>query len=123
MLYGKTELLEAMPPYQGGGDMIRRVTFEKTEYNVLPHKFEAGTPNMAGVIGLSAAIDYLNRLGIHNIFKHEDELLSYATAALNKIPGLRFIGTAPEKVGVISFVMDCAHPHDIGTVFALVLAV
>ena len=116
VLYGKTDLLEAMPPYQGGGDMIRRVTFEKTEYNLLPHKFEAGTPNMAGVIGLGAAIDYLNHLGMDHISEHETELLSYALGALKAIPGLRFVGTAPEKIAVISFVMDCAHPHDIGTV-------
>jgi len=116
VLYGKTDLLDAMPPYQGGGDMISRVTFEKTEYNVLPHKFEAGTPNMAGVIGLGAAIDYLNRIGMDNIFNHEEELLSYAMDALKAIPGIRFIGTALEKVAVISFVMDCAHPHDIGTI-------
>jgi len=116
VLYGKEKWLNAMPPYQGGGDMIRRVTFEKTEYNVPPYKFEAGTPNMAGVIGLGAAIDYVNRLGLDNIAQHESALLSYATSELEKISGLRIIGTATEKVGVISFTMDCAHPHDIATI-------
>lgn len=116
VLYGKSDLLESMPPYQSGGDMISRVTFEKTEYNALPHKFEAGTPNMAGVIGLGAAIDYLNKVGMDNLVEHENELLLYATDALQTIPGLKIIGNAPNKIGVISFVMESAHPHDIGTI-------
>lgn len=116
VLYGKTRLLEAMPPYQGGGDMISSVTFEKTIYNVIPHKFEAGTPNIAGVVGLGAAIDYLNSLGFENIAAYEEELLDYATRALSQIPGVRIIGTAEEKAGVLSFVMEGVHPHDMGTV-------
>ena len=116
VLYGKADLLEAMPPYQGGGDMIRSVTFEKTLYNTLPYKFEAGTPNIAGAIGLAAAVDYVNELGLENIAAYEDELLAYATRQLAAIPGLRIIGTAPHKAGVISFVMEGIHPHDVGTV-------
>jgi cysteine desulfurase/selenocysteine lyase len=116
ILYGKHALLEAMPPYQGGGDMIRSVTFEKTLYNQLPYKFEAGTPNMAGVIGLAAALDYVSAVGLDAIAAHEHELLLYGTAALSTIPGLRLIGTAKQKAGVLSFVMDDIHPHDIGTV-------
>ncbi len=116
VLYGKQKLLEAMPPYQGGGDMIRTVTFEKTTYNDLPYKFEAGTPDIAGGIGLGAAIDYVNHLGIENIAAYEHELLVYATEAVSKIPGLRIIGTAREKAAVISFVIEGIHPHDIGTV-------
>jgi len=116
VLFGKRRLLENMPPYQGGGDMINSVTFEKTIYNALPHKFEAGTPNIAGTIGLGAAIDYLNGLGMDAIAAHEHELLQCATAALNSIPGLRLIGTAREKAGVLSFVLDGIHPHDTGTV-------
>jgi cysteine desulfurase/selenocysteine lyase len=115
-LYGKAKLLEAMPPYQGGGDMIASVTFEKTIYNSLPYKFEAGTPNIAGTLGLSAAIDYLNQLGFDRFAPHEHELLVYATEALARIPGLRIIGTAKEKAAVISFVLDGLHPHDVGTV-------
>jgi cysteine desulfurase/selenocysteine lyase len=115
-LYGKAALLEAMPPWQGGGDMIASVTFEKTTYNVLPHKFEAGTPNIAGVIGLGAAIDYVNGLGLHAIAAHEDDLLAYGTEALRSVPGLRLVGTAREKAGVLSFVLEGIHPHDIGTV-------
>jgi cysteine desulfurase/selenocysteine lyase len=115
-LYGKAKMLEAMPPYQGGGDMIASVTFEKTIYNSLPYKFEAGTPNIAGTLGLSAAIDYLNRLGFDHFAPHEHELLVYATEALAQIPGLRIIGTAKEKAAVISFVLDGLHPHDVGTV-------
>ena len=115
-LYGKAALLEAMPPWQGGGDMIASVTFEKTTYNVLPHKFEAGTPNIAGVIGLGAAIDYVNGLGLASLAAHEDELLAYGTEALRSVPGLRLVGTAREKTGVLSFVLDGIHPHDIGTV-------
>jgi cysteine desulfurase/selenocysteine lyase len=115
-LYGKAEWLEAMPPWQGGGDMIASVTFEKTTYNVIPHKFEAGTPNIAGVIGLGAAIDYVTGLGIAAIAAHEDELLRYGTESLQAIPGLRLVGTAKHKAGVLSFVLDGIHPHDIGTV-------
>jgi cysteine desulfurase/selenocysteine lyase len=116
VLYGKAELLERMPPYQSGGDMISVVTFEKTHYNTLPYKFEAGTPNIAGVIGLGAAINYVQAIGLDRIAAYETELLAYATAALEGIPGLRIIGTAQEKASVVSFVLDCAHPHDIGTI-------
>ncbi len=116
VLYGKMALLEAMPPYQGGGDMIRSVTFEKTLYNDLPYKFEAGTPNIGGAIGLGAAIDYIDRLGIDNIAAHEHELLTYATESLLAIEGVHIIGTAAEKAAVISFVIDGIHPHDIGTI-------
>ena len=116
VLYGKFNLLNAMPPYQGGGDMIRSVTFEKTTYNQLPYRFEAGTPDVAGAIGLAAAINYLNALGIENIAAHEHELLAYATAALSKVPGIRVIGNAKEKAAVLSFVMEGVHPHDIGTI-------
>ena len=116
VLYGKAKLLESMPPYQGGGDMISSVSFEKTTYNVIPAKFEAGTPNIAGTIGLGAAIDYVNALGFENMAPYEHELLVYATKALSRIPGLRLIGTAKEKAAVISFVMDGLHPHDVGTV-------
>jgi cysteine desulfurase/selenocysteine lyase len=116
VLYGKTRLLEAMPPYQGGGDMIASVTFEKTVYNRLPYKFEAGTPNIADTIGLGAAIEYLNELGLEEIEKHEADLLSYATSKVQSIPGVRIVGTAREKAGVLSFVMDEIHPHDIGTI-------
>ena len=119
VLYGKAELLEAMPPYQGGGDMIRTVTFEKTTYNELPFKFEAGTPNIAGVIGLGAAIDYLEATGLDRISGWEAELLDYATQAIGGAPRVRLIGTAPEKASVISFVMERIHPHDIGTVLDL----
>jgi cysteine desulfurase/selenocysteine lyase len=115
-LYGKAALLEAMPPFQGGGDMISSVTFEKTLYNVIPYKFEAGTPNIAGVIGLGAAIDYVNRVGLENIGAYEHTLLTYATERLSKIPGLRIIGTAREKAAVLSFVLDGIHPHDAGTI-------
>jgi cysteine desulfurase/selenocysteine lyase len=116
VLYGKAELLEAMPPYQGGGDMIASVTFEKTTYNVLPYKFEAGTPNIAGTIGLGAAIDYVSEIGLENIAQYEQGLLEYGTAELSKIPGLRLIGTAREKAGVLSFVLEGIHPHDVGTI-------
>ena len=116
MLYGKAKLLNAMPPYQGGGDMIRSVTFEKTTYNDVPYKFEAGTPHIAGGIGLGAAIDYVTQVGMDKIAAYEHELLLYATAALSDIPGLRIIGTATEKAAVLSFVMEGIHPHDIGTV-------
>ncbi len=116
VLYGRAELLDAMPPYQGGGDMISSVTFEKTTWNVLPYKFEAGTPNIAGAIGLGAAIDYLAKIGIENITAHEKDLLDYATPLLTALPGLNVIGTAREKIGVLSFTLDGIHPHDIGTV-------
>jgi cysteine desulfurase/selenocysteine lyase len=116
ILYGKEKHLAALPPYQGGGDMIRSVSFEKTDYNVLPYKFEAGTPNIAGAVGLAAAIDYVNKIGMQAIAQHEADLLHYAMEQLTTIPGLKIIGTAPQKVGVISFVMETAHPHDIGTI-------
>jgi cysteine desulfurase/selenocysteine lyase len=115
VLYGKRRWLEAMPPYQGGGDMISSVTFERTSYNVLPYKFEAGTPNIAGVVGLGAAIDYVDALGLDRIAAHEADVLDYATSAVASIPGLRLIGTAPDKAAVLSFVMADIHPHDIGT--------
>jgi len=116
VLYGKDELLEAMPPYQGGGDMIKSVTFEKTLYNDLPYKFEAGTPHIAGVIGLGAAVDYLNGIGLERITLYEHGLLEYATEALSAITGLRIIGTAREKASLISFVLDGVHAHDVGTI-------
>lgn len=116
VLHGKSALLDAMPPYQGGGDMISSVTFEKTSYNKLPYKFEAGTPDIAGVIGLGAALTYVNALGIGDIGAHEHDLLVYATDAVSAIPGLRVIGTAKEKAGVVSFVIEGVHPHDIGTI-------
>jgi cysteine desulfurase/selenocysteine lyase len=116
ILYGKSKLLNAMPPYQGGGDMIKSVTFEKTTYNDLPYKFEAGTPNIAGGIGLGAAVDYLSGVGLDRIAAYEHELLVYGTHALEQIPGLRMIGTAREKAAVLSFVIEGIHPHDIGTV-------
>jgi cysteine desulfurase/selenocysteine lyase len=116
VLYGKADLLEAMPPYQGGGDMISAVTFEKTHYNTLPYKFEAGTPDIAGVIGLGVAIDYLSEIGLDAITAYEHELLTYATDALSTIKGVRIIGTAREKAGVLSFVLDGIHAHDIGTI-------
>jgi cysteine desulfurase/selenocysteine lyase len=116
ILYGKEKLLNEMLPYQGGGDMIKSVKFEKTIYNDLPYKFEAGTPNIAGVIGLGAAIDYINRMGIEYIQELETELLSYATKELLKINGLQIIGTAKEKSSIISFVIENLHPHDIGTI-------
>lgn len=115
VLYGKQALLEAMPPYQGGGDMIRKVTFEETEYNVLPYKFEAGTPNIADVVALGAAIDYLNAIGMDNIAAYETELLDYATEQARQIKGLRIIGEAENKGAILSFVLEKIHPHDIGT--------
>jgi cysteine desulfurase/selenocysteine lyase len=115
VLYGKQALLEAMPPYQSGGDMIRKVTFEETEYNTLPYKFEAGTPDIAGVVGLGAAIDYLNDIGMNNIAAYEAELLSYATEKARQIKKLRIIGEAEQKGAILSFVLDRIHPHDIGT--------
>jgi len=116
ILYGRAELLDEMPPYQGGGDMISVVTFEKTHYNVLPYKFEAGTPHIAGGIGLGAAVDYLDGLDWARLAAHEHDLLTYATQALSNIEGLRIIGTAREKAGVISFVFDHVHAHDVGTI-------
>lgn len=116
VLYGKERHLEKMPPYQGGGDMIRQVSFEKTEYNELPYKFEAGTPNMAGAIGLAAAIHYVQGIGMDAIQKHEIELLHYATQEFSALTDIKIIGNAPEKAGVISFVMEDVHPHDIGTI-------
>lgn len=115
VLYGKQAILEAMPPYQGGGDMIRRVTFEETEYNTLPYKFEAGTPSIADAIALGAAIDYLNEIGMDSVAAYEAELLDYATERAKQIKGLRIIGEASEKGAILSFVLDHIHPHDIGT--------
>ena len=114
ILYGKKDLLDAMPPFQGGGEMIKEVTFEKTTYNDLPYKFEAGTPNIADTIALKAALDFVNEIGKEKIRRHEEELLAYATVQLEQIPGLRIIGKAKEKVSVISFVVDSLHPQDIG---------
>jgi cysteine desulfurase/selenocysteine lyase len=116
ILYGKADLLEAMPPYQAGGDMIESVTFEKTTYNSLPYKFEAGTPNIAGAFGLGAAIDYLSGIGLEVAAAYEHELLAYATEKLRRVKGLRLIGTAEDKAGVLSFVLAGIHPHDIGTI-------
>lgn len=116
VLYGKAALLNAMPPWQGGGDMIERVTFAKTTYNDLPYKFEAGTPNIAGAIGLGAAVDYLLTLGLDKIHEYEKHLLDYAMERLAGLPGLRVIGTAPGKAAVISFVLEGAHPQDVGTI-------
>jgi cysteine desulfurase/selenocysteine lyase len=115
-LYGKARLLESMPPYQGGGDMILSVTFEKTTYNHIPHKFEAGTPNIAGAIGWGAALDYVTVVGMDNISSYEHALLAYATEAIGQIPGVRLIGTAREKASVLSFTLEGVHPHDVGTV-------
>jgi cysteine desulfurase / selenocysteine lyase len=115
-LYGKAKLLEAMPPYQGGGDMIASVTFEKTIYNRLPYKFEAGTPNIADTIAFGAAIEYLEKLGLEEIEQHEHDVLAYATSAVEKVPGVKIVGTAREKAGVLSFTMEDIHPHDIGTI-------
>ncbi len=116
VLYGREALLEAMPPYQGGGDMIRSVTFAKTTYADLPNKFEAGTPHIAGAVGLGAAIDYVTRIGFDRIAAHEGDLLAYGTAALSAVPGLRLIGTADHKASILSFVLKGAHPHDVGTI-------
>ncbi len=116
ILYGKRALLEQMPPYQSGGDMIASVTFEKTTYNELPYKFEAGTPNIADAIGLGAAVEYLSEIGMDRIAAYEKELLDYATEVIGAIEGLRLIGTAREKAGVLSFVIEGVHPHDIGTI-------
>ena len=116
ILYGKKQLLDEMPPYQGGGDMIKSVTFDRTTYNNVPHKFEAGTPNISGVIGLSAAVDYVKEIGIEEISKHEYELLEYASEELRKIDDVDIIGNAEDKASVISFVIKNIHPHDIGTI-------
>ena len=116
VLYGKSKWLEQMPPYQGGGDMIKSVTFEKTTYNDLPYKFEAGTPNIADTIGLGAAIDYLLSLDFQAIEEYEHALLSYATEAVSSLKGVCVIGTAREKAGVLSFVLDGVHAHDVGTI-------
>ena len=116
VLWGRLPLLEAMPPYQGGGDMISSVTFKKTTYNVVPNKFEAGTPNIAGSVGLGAAIDYVKSLDFKAMQAHEDELLAYGTKALAAVPGTRIVGTAAHKASVLSFVMEDVHPHDIGTI-------
>ena len=116
VLYGKAGLLESLPPYQGGGEMIRSVTFEKTTYNDLPHKFEAGTPNIAGAIGLGAAITYMNGMDREALSRYEDDLLRVATEKIQKIDGVKIVGTAARKSGVLSFVMEHVHPHDIGTV-------
>ena len=115
VLYGKEALLKAMPPWQGGGDMIRMVTFERTEYNVLPYKFEAGTPAIAEVIGLGAAVDYVSAIGMEAIAEHEHRLLQYATEKALEIPGLKIIGTAKEKGAILGFTLHHIHPHDIGT--------
>ncbi len=116
VLYGKEALLEEMPPYQGGGDMIKMVSMKETQYNDLPYKFEAGTPNIAGVIGLGAAIDYVNEIGLENISTYENELLNYANQQASEITGLKFIGTARQKASILSFTLDGIHPHDVGTV-------
>ncbi len=116
VLYGRAKLLEAMPPYQGGGDMISSVTFEKTLYNQVPYKFEAGTPNIAGVVGLGAAVDYLSTIDREAALAHEDAVLEYATAEVRQIPGSRIIGEARHKTGVLSFLIEGVHPHDAGTI-------
>jgi cysteine desulfurase / selenocysteine lyase len=116
VLYGKEEFLAEMPPYQGGGDMISSVTFEKTTYNVVPYKFEAGTPDIAGAIGLGAALEYVMALGMDRVAAHGHDLLAYATDAVGSIPGVRLIGTARERAGVLSFMLEGVHPHDLGTV-------
>ena len=116
VLYGRQELLEAMPPYHGGGDMIKMVTFDKTLYADLPNKFEAGTPNIAGVVGLGAAIEYVNSIGLDQIAAYEHELLEYATERAAEIEGLRLVGTASNKASILSFIMDRVHPHDLGTI-------
>ncbi|RPI26283.1 MAG: cysteine desulfurase [Acidobacteria bacterium] len=116
VLYGKARFLEEMPPYQGGGDMISTVTFEKTRYNVLPYKYEAGTPNIAGAVGLGAAIDYFEGLGVENVIRYEADLLSYLMESLASVPDVKLIGTAPHKASVQSFSVAGVHPHDIGTI-------
>jgi cysteine desulfurase/selenocysteine lyase len=116
VLYGKERLLADMPPYQGGGDMIASVTFEKTIYNRLPYKFEAGTPNIAGGIAFGAALNYLESIGMDRIAEYERDLLLYGTRVLSELPGVRIIGTAKQKASVLSFVLDGIHPHDVGTI-------
>jgi cysteine desulfurase/selenocysteine lyase len=116
VLYGREELLQAMPPWQGGGDMILTVSFEKTTYNDLPAKFEAGTPNISGAVGLAAAMDYVESLGLDAIAAHEQRLVELATAELQKIPGVQIVGTAANKASIVSFTMDGVHPHDLGTI-------
>lgn len=116
ILFGKKAILDQLPPYKGGGDMIRYVSFEKTTYNELPYKFEAGTPNIAGFVGLGAAIDYLEEVGMNQIASYESELLAYGHELLSDVPGLRFIGQAPQRAGVLSFIFDDIHPHDVGTI-------
>jgi len=116
VLYGKAALLDAMPPWQGGGDMISSVTFERSTWNVLPYKFEAGTPHIAGAVGLGAAVDYIGAIGMDRIQAYERELLAYGTEALRQVPGLTLVGTAPRKASILSFVMDGIHPHDLGTI-------
>jgi cysteine desulfurase/selenocysteine lyase len=116
VLWGRLPLLEKMPPYQGGGDMISSVTFKRTTYNVVPNKFEAGTPNIAGSVGLGAAIDYLSAIDFAAMHAYEDELLAYGTKALTSVPGIRIVGTASNKASILSFVMEDVHPHDIGTI-------
>jgi cysteine desulfurase/selenocysteine lyase len=116
VLYAKAKHLESMPPWQGGGDMILSVTFEKTTYNHLPYKFEAGTPHIEGVIAMGAAVDYINSIGIDKIAEYEAALLDYGTQSLEQVEGVHLVGTAAHKAGVLSFTMDCAHPHDIGQI-------
>ncbi len=116
VLYGKAELLESMPPYQGGGEMILSVSFEETTYKKTPHRFEAGTPDIAGAVGLGAALDYVTALDLGEVAAHERHLLAYATEELSKLPGLRLIGTAPKRSAVVSFVLEGVHPHDVGTI-------
>ena len=116
VLWGKAEHLEAMPPYQGGGEMILSVSFEETLFKEIPHKFEAGTPDIAGVVGLGAALDYVTEVGFDAVAAHESELLGYATEAVSQVPGLTLIGTAPRKASILSFVIDAVHPHDVGTI-------
>jgi cysteine desulfurase/selenocysteine lyase len=116
VLYGRAALLDAMPPYQGGGDMISSVSFDRTLYNALPYKFEAGTPNIAGAVGLAAAIEYVESLGLDRIGAHEDDILAYGTRLLMQVPGLRLTGTAEEKTGILAFTLDGVHPHDVGTI-------
>ena len=115
VMYGREEILGELPPYQGGGEMIKDVTFERTTYNELPFRFEAGTPSVGDVLGLGAAIDFMEEQGIDNISRHEEELLHYATERLKEVPGLRIFGTAPQKAGVVSFLLGEAHPYDVGT--------
>src|SRR5207244_10809620 len=116
VLYGKAALLDAMPPYQGGGDMISSVTFERTRYNVLPYKFEAGTPNIAGAIGLGTALEYVEALGLDRIAAHEHALLEHGTEEISQIERLRMTGTARAQAGILAFVFEAVHPHDIGTI-------